>query len=519
MPRVYDADLAAPTYLYERGNEKLPRKDKPIGPSVVGWIPAAFEVFPVDLPRESYAPELAEVVKNNALQTKRKQEQNAREELTKIQSASAGVENVADGLSPLRLAEQKLQLATADLQSLEARYAADEAKYSQSSELSKLARVAAVAEHRRVRLELDVQLLEKRIALKKAESSDQADAAKRQAAIDAAKQSLMEAEKKRSEHADLAEDATTYPPVVNELPRQSSGRRTALARWIVDPQNPLTARVAINHIWLRHFGTPLVESVFDFGMKTPAPELLDLLNWLSAELIASDWDMKHIHRLILASEVYASATDERDQVQLKSNLAVDPDNRLYWRANVRRLDAEEVRDHLLAAADCMDRKFSGEDIDFEQGEQVYRRSLYFRHAYEKQMSLLVLFDAANPGDCYRRRPSVIPQQALALANSTLTHSAAKILAKELHEAVGDDSARFVVELFARTLGRSPSEDEQRLCLEFLRSQQATLTDTSTLKPLVSAAKAAIEPATDPAQRSRESLTLVMLNHNDFVTLR
>jgi hypothetical protein len=135
------------------------------------------------------------------------------------------------------------------------------------------------------------------------------------------------------------------------------------------------------------------------------------------------------------------------------------------------------------------------------------------------MSLLVLFDAANPGDCYRRRPSVIPQQALALANSTLTHSAAKILAKELYAIAGDDRDLFIAELFARTVGRSPSDEEQRLCQEFLEQQKSMLVDPSKLTPLVSAAKPTIQPASDAAQRSRESLTLVMLNHNDFVTLR
>ncbi len=150
---------------------------------------------------------------------------------------------------------------------------------------------------------------------------------------------------------------------------------------------------------------------------------------------------------------------------------------------------------------------------------MYRRSLYFRHAYEKQMSLLVLFDAANPGDCYRRRPSVIPQQALALANSSLTRNVARLLSAELYRVTGEDDTRFITELFSKTLGRQPSAEELRLCTKFLQDQKALLTVPNTLTAMQSVSQSSVPAATDPAHRSRESLTLVLLNHNDFVTLR
>ncbi len=138
----------------------------------------------------------------------------------------------------------------------------------------------------------------------------------------------------------------------------------------------------------------MVENTFDFGMSSPAPELLDLLNWLSAELVESNWDMKHIHRLILRSEVYARASDQPDQALYQANTKLDPENATYWRANTRRLDAEEIRDSMLAVSKQLDRQLGGPDIHFTDGEKVMRRSLYFRHAYEKQMPMLVMFDAA-----------------------------------------------------------------------------------------------------------------------------
>ena len=539
VPRVFDAELSAETFLYERGNEKQPRKDKPIQPGVVSWIPAAFEVFPVDLPRDSFLPELSEPMRSNLISAKTRARQRAADELVKLQAAVAkSTEEKAakDVEADLRLATLKVEFAAADLAALLARYAADDSKYSGhvgsgtrvsdsanrdaiASELAELAREAAVREHAAQRLQAMLNVAESQAALRKANASNVKDEAKRKAAIAAAEKAVVEAEKKLAAFTALAADSVTYTPVGKELPRQSTGRRTALARWIVSPNNPLTARVAVNHIWMRHFGTPLVDNVFDFGMKAPRPELLDMLNWLSAELIESGWSMKHLHRLIVLSEVYALSSDDVDSSRLAKNNAIDPDNRYYWRSNVRRMDAEEVRDNLLVAGGCLDKSFAGPDIDFEVGEDVYRRSIYFRHAYEKQMSMLVLFDAASPGDCYRRRPSVIPQQALALANSGLTRSMARTLVRELE--VGDvaDDSRFIAALFARTLNRQPTAEELKKCEDFLVQQNALLADPAKLTAVVSASKSTVSAATDPRSRARESLALVLLNHNDFVTVR
>src|SRR5262249_49489606 len=128
------------------------------------------------------------------------------------------------------------------------------------------------------------------------------------------------------------------------FPATSSGRRSALARWLTDPQNPLTARVAVNHIWARHFGKPLVSSVFDFGRKGAAPTHPDLLDFLAVELRESGWSMKHLHRLMVTSSTYRLVSSSAGA---EENRKIDPENRHYWRMNPVRMEGEVIRDSLL----------------------------------------------------------------------------------------------------------------------------------------------------------------------------
>src|SRR5262249_1209613 len=133
---------------------------------------------------------------------------------------------------------------------------------------------------------------------------------------------------------------SNYTAIAKPYPETSTGRRLALARWITRADNPLTARVAVNHIWLRHFGAPLVENVFDFGLRSPRPVHDSLLDWLAVETVEHDWSMKHAHRLLVTSATYrlASAAGDADA----KNITIDPDNRYLWQMNTRRLEAELV---------------------------------------------------------------------------------------------------------------------------------------------------------------------------------
>jgi hypothetical protein len=233
------------------------------------------------------------------------------------------------------------------------------------------------------------------------------------------------------------------------------------------------------------------------------------------------WSMKHIHRLIVTSRTWQLASSAGDLV-VTTNRSVDRDNDYLWRMNVRRLDAEIVRDNVLAVAGQLDATLGGVDIDFRQGETTQRRSIYLRHAYEKQMTMLVVFDAASPNECYRRSESIVPQQALALMNSSLSLGHSRQLARDLWQEVSPDKlpqARFVRTAFLQILSRPPTDEELTVCLQFLVDQAATLSNLSTLTTFVGGAAPTVKPATDPHDRARENLVQVLMNHNDFVTVR
>jgi hypothetical protein len=185
------------------------------------------------------------------------------------------------------------------------------------------------------------------------------------------------------------------------------------------------------------------------------------------------------------------------------------------------LNAEVIRDSVLASSGSLDRTLGGPDIDYAEGERIPRRSLYFRHAYEKQMQFLLIFDAASPNECYRRSSSIIPQQALALSNSQLALSEARKLAASLSErhtldAAGDRG--FVEAAFELILSRAPTPAEIDACRAFLERQGRLLSDSTQLTPF-GASPAAVKASDNPHQRSRENLVHVLFNHNDFVTVR
>jgi hypothetical protein len=191
--------------------------------------------------------------------------------------------------------------------------------------------------------------------------------------------------------------------------------------------------------------------------------------------------------------------------------------------NIRRLEAEAVRDALLYVGGNLDLRQGGPDLDQTQGMALPRRSLYFKHARERQMEFLTMFDAANPEECYRRRESIRPQQTFALVNSSLAIAQSRRAAGGLLESLSarpasEQDLAFVAAAFETVLGRRPSEGESADCLEFLDLQTRQLSDSSKLE-LLSSEAAAVSPSADPRQRARENLVLVLLNHNDFVTLR
>ena len=284
-------------------------------------------------------------------------------------------------------------------------------------------------------------------------------------------------------------------------PATSTGRRTSLAEWIVSRENPLTARVAVNHLWLRHFGQPLVETVTDFGRRAPRPVQQDLLDWLAVELMDSGWSMKHLHRLMVTSQAYRLTTSLADADP--QTAAADPVNAYYWRRLPSRMQSEVVRDSLLQLAGVLDPTLGGPTIDPKQSHGVHRRSLYFTRSRDDQHAFLSMFDDADILACYRRAESIVPQQALTLANSELALDMTARIAAHLGERNDADEA-FVTAAFELLLAKTPTEDEHAACIEFLSraTDQATAEEHET-----------------PTARARQHLVHVLVNHNDFVTIR
>ncbi len=421
-------------------------------------------------------------------------------ELTEAKTAGPG--KPANPEAKLKLAEAKLKAMEAKLASLRASFAADNAKYRDKADaeaLDPFVKKAAECEALALKAEAEYEIV-----------AAAADAGKRKAAeakLKQANQKLEAIKKGEGKYTSLraakkaletpAHKETDYPVV---YPETSTGRRLALAKWMVSRENPLVARVAVNHVWMRHFGEPLVESVFDFGLRADRPEHAELLDFLAAEFIESGWSFRHLHRLIVTSEAYRLSS--RAAGADAPTLAADPNNHFYWRMNARRMEAQAVRDSLLTLAGRLDRKLGGPSLEPGQGN---RRSLYFKHSRDQEDKFLSMFDDADHLQCYRRSESIVPQQALALSNSGLAiQMSAAIAAEIVKQNAPPDRKTFINLAFETLLARSPDDAERAECLDFC----------TRLDDLLKQQKAPEREA-----RIRARLVHALLNHNDFISIR
>ncbi len=412
--------------------------------------------------------------------------------------------------------EKKVASAQARLRSVNARIAAERARVSAAADVKQLALAAGRAEREAALATADESLHSAEQALRQL----QAAAGKKDDKALAAATKKRDAAKTAVDKAQTALkiESDKYAPLGTEYPRTSTGRRLALARWIASADNPRTARVAVNQMWLRHFGSAIVPSVADFGLKSKPRSHPALLDWLADELVEHDWSMKHMHRLMVTSTVYrlksSNGSDDNP------NLKIDPHSRFLWRANSRRMEAEIIRDSLLAAAGQLDRTLGGPELGESLGQSSRRRSLYFRTTPDNKMQMLELFDLANPNECFRRKESVVPQQALAMTNSPVALSQARELARKIAaQSDGRDAADFIVAAFEQVLTRRPSDEEQAACTEFLKQQTTLLQDSAKLTAFPDDGAKKTPPSADPSLRARENLVHVLFSHNDFVTIR
>ncbi len=229
--------------------------------------------------------------------------------------------------------------------------------------------------------------------------------------------------------------------------------RTALANWLGSKDNPLTARVWVNRIWQGHFGRGLVETSGDFGVKGGRPSHPELLDWLAGELMENGWSTRRIHRLILNSNTYRQASEYS-----AGNSEIDPDNRAYWRWQPRRLEAESIRDSVLAISGGIDLQPGGPSVPLAQAETSNRRSIYLQQKRDNLPHQQMLFDADNAvNSCSRRRVSTVALQPLYLLNSGFMQRMARSFAARL-EPAKETNAK-VARAIELALNRKPTADE------------------------------------------------------------
>jgi hypothetical protein len=258
----------------------------------------------------------------------------------------------------------------------------------------------------------------------------------------------------------------------------STGRRTAFARWITAPENPLFARVMVNRIWQNHFGAGLVATPDNLGQSGAKPSHPELLDYLATEFIRSGWSIKAIHRLIVNSAVYCQTSAIRE-----SAFTIDPENELFWRFPLRRLDAEAVRDSMLSAAGELDQRIAGPYVPTartaegsvvvdEKKPDARRRSVYLQQRRTQVATLLELFDApAMVSTCSQRSPSTIPLQSLALLNSPFARMRAEAFADRLLDGPDATDHSRINRAFELACGRVPQPKEMTASTHFLSEQR------------------------------------------------
>lgn len=245
----------------------------------------------------------------------------------------------------------------------------------------------------------------------------------------------------------------------------ASGRRLALARWMTQPNHPLTARVAVNQIWSRHFGRGIVATVSNFGHSGLPPSHPELLDWLATEFVARGWSMKQLHRTIVISQAYRQTSQVNAAM-----LAADPDNVLLSRMPLRRMDAESLYDSMLTAAGRLDPAMFGApaDIEVRPDKEVvvktarggFRRAIYVLHRRQTPVSLMDAFDQPPmTPNCTERRRSNVATQALHMMNGSMSWDLARFMAGRVIDEASGDPARQVEAVYLRAYSRRPTPAE------------------------------------------------------------
>ncbi len=243
--------------------------------------------------------------------------------------------------------------------------------------------------------------------------------------------------------------------------------RLELAEDIVADDNPLTSRVMVNRVWMGHFDQPLVLTPGDFGIRSDAPELPLLLDHLATYLRSNDWSLKKLHKHIMLSSTYQQSSEDRPEVREK-----DPENRLFWRMNRRRLSFEEMRDGMLAISGTLDNTLGGRAVKILENPDLPRRTVYGFVDRQDLPNLYRAFDYPSPDAMSPERSKTsVPQQALYLLNSPFVQRQAQAITNKWKDEKSLSDADRLERLFQTVLQRSPTERESEMFLKYVESSQ------------------------------------------------
>lgn len=330
----------------------------------------------------------------------------------------------------------------------------------------------------------------------------------------------------------IVRQASGLPEIpVSSPDRPTTGRRLGLANYLTDPRHPLTARAIMNRVWMHHFGVGLVTTPTDFGILGDPPTHPELLDWLAAEFIESGWDLKHMHRLILNTHAWRQAVRDNPVLQ-----AEDPDNKWYGGARLRRLDAETLRDSLLAISgelnkqqfgppvpvmpDVVGRIIVGKEntnagrpgavVDMKGAD--LRRSVYIQVRRSRPLSMMETFDqpVMSP-NCDQRRPSTSATQSLMMLNSVELIDRSRKVASQLSQAFPNDPTQQIKTAWRKIYSRAIEERELTDAQKFLRTIAGDLKTQAAYQPQKDK-----PPACTAEQEALAVLCQVLLSSNEFL---
>ena len=326
-------------------------------------------------------------------------------------------------------------------------------------------------------------------------------------------------------------DASAVP--ANNAELETTGRRLAYARHLTSGQHPLTARVLVNRIWMHHFGRGIVGTPSDFGSQGERPTHPELLDWLADHFVKSGWRLKELHKLIMMSTVYRQSSKRTEALD-----DVDPDNRLLGRMNLRRLDAETIRDTVLAASGNLNETLYGPPMPVTsngngqhvigiprndrigrvtplKGDAGFRRSIYVQARRTRKLDMLATFDAPTMApNCEQRNSSTVPSQSLLFMNNEEMLKQSEIFAERVVKDAGDDASAQIRRACRLALAREPTAKQMERSVAFLVAQKEFAAQR--IRELTPEETKKVRFADQPAKQALATFCQFLLSNNAFL---